>query len=178
MSKSANDIHDELLVLRCQNNDTAALTELVRRWRRRLLRHAFCLLGEREEAEDVTQEAWIAIVRGITRLKDPALFSGWAFRIVTNKCMDTLRRNRRIEKVDEFLMVSEMTDANVEGEQIATQLIQESLRKLPGSAQAILSLKYMEDRSISEISQIMGIPLGTVKSRLFAAREKLKKTMG
>lgn len=174
LTKNANDIHDQLLVLRCQNNDIAALTELVGRWRRRLLRHAFCLLGEKEEAEDVTQEAWIAIVRGITRLKDPALFAGWAFRIVTNKCMDSLRRSRRIEKVDELLQVSEEREVNVGSESETTQLVLESLKKLPGSAQAILSLKYLEDRSINEISQIMGIPPGTVKSRLFAARDKLK----
>ena len=98
MTRTHEDIQDELLVLQCQEGDGDALKALIARWQPRLARLAWRLTGESEAARDVVQDAWLAIVRGLKRLDDPARFRWWAYRIVTNKCADWIRRRsvRRI----------------------------------------------------------------------------------
>lgn len=91
-SAPADDVYDELLVLRCQEGDQDALDELVARWQRRLFDHARRLTQQTDAAWDVVQEAWMAIVRGIGRLQDPASFRPWAYRIVTFKCTEGSER--------------------------------------------------------------------------------------
>ena len=76
-------LNDELLVLRCQEGDAEAFELLVGRWQRRLWRHAWRLTGDESTAWDAVQETWVGISRGISRLVDPAVFSAWAYRIVT-----------------------------------------------------------------------------------------------
>src|SRR5882724_5213511 len=92
MQTPADQVLDELLVLRFQDGDGEALNELVCRWQPRLLRHAWHLTRQLESAADATQESWLAIVRKIDRLRDPAAFRAWAYRIVTHKCADLTRR--------------------------------------------------------------------------------------
>jgi RNA polymerase sigma factor (sigma-70 family) len=74
---------------------------LSRRWHPRVLGHAYRLLGRREAARDVAQEAWLAIVRGLRRLDDPARFKSWSFAIVGNKCRDWIRRTQRRRRLAE-----------------------------------------------------------------------------
>lgn len=92
MDRTHEDIHDELLVLQCQNGDADALKALVARYHPRLGRLAWRLTAERDAVRDIVQESWLAIVRGINRLDDPARFRAWAGRIVRNKCADWTRR--------------------------------------------------------------------------------------
>jgi RNA polymerase sigma-70 factor, ECF subfamily len=88
-------LNDELLVLRCQEGDAEAFEALVGRWQRRLWRYAWRLTGDESAAWDALQEAWIGISRGIGRLADAAAFPAWAYRIVSNKCRDSIRRDLR-----------------------------------------------------------------------------------
>ncbi|MCL2648530.1 MAG: sigma-70 family RNA polymerase sigma factor, partial [Phycisphaerales bacterium] len=88
-------IEEELLVLRCQEGDPAAMEELVLRWQERLWHHARRLSGNDEAAWDVLQEAWMAMVGRMRSLSDPAAFGGWAYQIVSNKCRDWIRREMR-----------------------------------------------------------------------------------
>jgi RNA polymerase sigma-70 factor (ECF subfamily) len=81
--RDPEDIHDEWLVLRCQEGDAAALTELVERWQPRLWRQAMRLTDNSDAAGDVVQQAWVAIIRGLGRLSDAACFRRWAYQIVT-----------------------------------------------------------------------------------------------
>ena len=95
-------IADELLVLRCQEGDIAAFEQLVERWQERLWRHAWRLTGDENAAWDALQETWIGISRGLGRLVEPAAFPGWAYQIVSHKCRDWLRRQRRHREIDEL----------------------------------------------------------------------------
>ena len=88
MRKTRKQLYEELLVLRSLEGDRQALGELVTCWHPRLWRHAYCLIGNREAAEDVVQETWMAIVKGLSRLDAAGAFAGWAYRIVANKCVD------------------------------------------------------------------------------------------
>jgi RNA polymerase sigma-70 factor (ECF subfamily) len=169
-------LNDELLVLRCQEGDAAAFEALVGRWQRRLWRHAWRLTGDESAAWDALQEAWIGISRGIRRLVDVAAFPAWAYQITSNKCRDWARREQRRRQATEVYsegMQREEQEAAAAQQQHTT--LQEALEQLPGPDRAVLSLRYEEQFDTAEIAGILGVPEGTVKSRLFYARQRLRK---
>jgi RNA polymerase sigma-70 factor, ECF subfamily len=176
--RTAEDVYDELLVMRCQDGDGESLTALVNRWQPRLLRHAMRLTREHETAIDVVQDAWVAIVRGIRRLDDPARFAPWVYRIVTNKCADWIRRRQRQRASLVPLAVEPAAkEASAEDAQNEVAAIREAIGQLPREQQAILSLFYVEELSIRNIAEALCLPAGTVKSRLHYARSNLKDVM-
>ena len=181
MEKSPEVIYDESLVLRCQSGEEAALNELVQRWHPKLLRHAAHLTERQEAARDVVQESWLAIVRGLNRLDDPASFPKWAYRIVTNKCADWTRRRQRQRKLNAHAAeeVVETRDDPFESLEVDDELqqLRIALRQMPGEQRAILSMCYLEGMPLRDIAQALSIPIGTVKSRLFHARERLKRLL-
>ncbi len=181
MSRTPEDIHDELLVLQCQEGDNEALRTLITRWQPRLTRLAWRLTCEREATRDVVQDAWLAIVRGIGRLDDPARFRSWAYRIVTNKCTDWTRRHIvRRNVVNDMREAAASTggvssdETDAEGEVVR---LREALTKLPDEQRAILSLHYLDGMRVGEIARTLGLPEGTVKSRMFHARNRLRQAM-
>ncbi len=181
MSRTHEDIQDELLVIQCRDGDDEALRALIARWQPRLGRFAWRLTGEREAASDVVQDSWLAIVRGIRRLDDPARFRAWAYRIVSNKCADWIRRRVAQRSATEGVSteaassVTESADAGESSDDIAR--LREALRTLPNEQRAILSLHYLDGMGLAEIAEVIGVPIGTVKSRLYHARNRLKETL-
>jgi RNA polymerase sigma-70 factor (ECF subfamily) len=172
MDRAVQHVREQWLVLRCQGGDASAFEELILYFHPRLLRHARYLTGSEDVAMDVVQETWMAVVRGIDRLGDPALFRPWAYRIATNKCADRLRaagrerqaiRDRPAHSAPESLVLSDNEE-----------LIQMAMAMLAADQRSILSLRYLEDMSTRQIAQVLSIPEGTVKSRLHAARNQLK----
>ena len=173
--------YDELLVLRCQDGDASALNELVDRWQSRFVGHACRLTGQRDSARDAVQEAWLAIVRGMGRLDDPTRFAPWAYRIVGNKAVDWVRRQGRRRRLDQDLLdeqrrEEELARGELAGDQ-GQELLVAALRALPRPQQALLALYYQDGFSVREIADILEIPAGTVKSRLFHARGQLKRAL-
>jgi RNA polymerase sigma-70 factor (ECF subfamily) len=175
MSQSER-IDDELLVLRCQEGETAAFEQLIDRWQERLWRHAWRLTGDEDAAWDALQEAWIAIARGLGRLEDAAAFRGWAYRIVSHKCRDWIRRQHRRRRADEAYS-QQMQEAEYEAAEAEQRCVslKEAVARLPRRDRAILALRYEEEFDMAEIAEILGVPAGTVKSRLFYARRRLRK---
>ena len=168
MHDKRSQVEDELLVIDAQAGDRSAMESLVRRWQRRLWSHALRLTGDQEGAWDVTQQAWLGIVRGLPKLEDPARFRAWAYRITTNKSYDWIR-----EKVS--LPRSPLPD--VPGRERRSEratTVDELLQQMDAAKRAALCLYYFENLSIAEMSVALDIPQGTVKSRLHAAREQLK----
>ena len=135
MSRYSERIQDELLVLRCQEGDGAAFEDLVERWQERLWRHAWRLTGNEDAAWDVLQEAWMGIARGIRRLEDAAAFPAWAYRIVSNKCRDWIRRERRRREVHEAYSenIDQEEDDHCETRERCADL-KEALARLPAVA--------------------------------------------
>ena len=178
MGRTQQDIRDELLVLQCQAGDGKALKTLIDRWQPRLARLAWRLTGEHEAARDVVQDAWLAIVRGLKRLDDPAQFRSWAYRIVNNKCTDWTRRRivqRRATKhlQEQAVSVHQVrTDRSDDVAQLRT-----ALANLPGQQRALLSLHYLDGLSVAEMARVLSVPQGTLKSRLFHARNRLKQAL-
>ncbi len=171
---------DELLVLRCQGGDAAALELLAERWQPCLLRLAR-RLTQSAEADETVQEAWVAIARGLGRLEDPAHFGTWAYRIVARKSADWIRRRQRGRRLAAEIAREPAADPAEPGaalerdEQIAR--LRRALREIPADRRSVLELFYLEELSVRQIARALGVPAGTVKSRLFHARKALRQTL-
>jgi RNA polymerase sigma-70 factor (ECF subfamily) len=172
---------DEYLVALSQAGSVEALDGLARRWTPRLLRYAGRVLGgsgdAAETARDVVQETWIGAIRGLEALRDPAQFPAWIYGIATRKCADVIRANQRRRKFDDGGV------AGSSGEQRSLTPEQQidlatAIRGLPPMHRAVVDLFYREEFHVEEIASILGIPAGTVKSRLHHARETLRRRLG
>ena len=174
MPNPVEQIADEILVMDAQSGNRAAFDALVSRWQKRLWRHAFHLTGGAEAAWDIAQESWLDIVRGLTRLHDPARFGAWAYRIVSHKSYDWRGRHGRECSPD---VEPEDTPAvtGAQGKHETATDVHEILRRLTARAQVVLNLYYLEGFSVAELAGILETPEGTVKSRLHAARIEFRK---
>ncbi len=178
MTRSLRTIRDELLVLRSQGGDEKSLDLLIKSWQVRLWRHARRLTGRGDAAWDVLQETLIAIVKGLHRLDDPALFRTWAYRIATNKCADWTRKQQRDRKLLQTAAQNYQPPSIKDNEPSDDeQRLHDAMGNLSGDRQAILAMHYQEGMAIAEIAVALNIPAGTVKSRLFHARMQLKELL-
>lgn len=169
MNAEYSDIEDQLLVMDAQDGDASAMEKLVTRWQKRLWLHAYRLTDNVQAAWDVTQQSWLGIIKGLNRLEDPANFKAWVYKITTNKAADWYKKNKAVSYAPcELLETIECKEQKEIG-------IKELLDKLDIKKKIVLSLYYFEQLSISEISNALNIPAGTIKSRLAAARNELKE---
>lgn len=156
-------------VARCRIGDESALTHLIERHRTRLVRTAANLLRDKHEAEDVAQEAFLKGFREIGKLRDDRAFSGYLYRICVRLCMDRLRLKRaEIAELDSIQLDEGSTIEN-------RVVIEKLLACMPYDLRATLVLREVEQLSYEEVAEAMGVPVGTVRSRLHAAREKFRK---
>jgi len=169
-------IYAELLALRCRRGDREALAELVEHWERRLLYFVRRLVDDEQEAWDVLQETWLGVFRGIKSLNDGACLSTWLYRVARNNCVNHLRKKMKLREmesgnipVDDFS--EEVSDHAFED----ADLVHRSLDKLPLLQREVITLFFLEDMSIAEMSSVLDVPPGTVKSRLFTAKRTLRK---
>ncbi len=179
MRKSWAQIYDELLVLKCQQGSKDAFEELVERWQKRLWHYAFQVTGSESAAWDVVQEAWFAIIKGLSKLQDAAAFPSWAFRILNNKCADWLRKQHIQSRLNkELIKQAENEPEQKQNNSEESESLRAAIAKLPPDARALLTLRYREGFDIGQIAVILGIEEGTVKSRLHRTLEKLRQVMG
>jgi RNA polymerase sigma-70 factor (ECF subfamily) len=182
MPKQSEHARDELLVLACREGDAVAFRALVARWQEPLWRHAFRLTGRDDAAWDVLQESWMAIWRGLPQLRDPAAFRRWAFTLVTRAATNRLRLAPP-EVADDDALTAGLTEAAARGtsdenqRDAAVSLVRAALRGLEREHRVVLSLHHLEGFALWELAQILGVPEGTVKSRLHAARGHLREQL-
>lgn len=169
-------ISDELLVLHAQEGSPEAFGLLVERWQERLWRFARRLTDDEQAAWDVSQETWSVISRRIGRLQDAAAFPAWAFQVARNKSSDWIRRRQRRRRADAgYAERVHETAQRREAVERQYATIKEALADLSSRDRTILSLRYEEGFNTDEIAAIMEIPSGTVKSRLYYARKRLRR---
>lgn len=176
MRKSRSQIYDELLILKCQTGDKAAFEELVKRWEKRLWHYAYKVTGSDSAAWDIVQETWVGIVKGIRKLLDVAVFPQWVFRILNNKCADWLRKCHLQNRID--IELSRETQNEFDAKQsvdIKSELLPPAIMKLSPEQRLLLMLRYNEDFDIGQIAEILGVPEGTVKSRLNRTLNQLRE---
>lgn len=172
--RNRSEVLDEYLVLSCQRGRREALELLAKRWHPKMVRYACRMTGSVDAAADLAQDSWLAIARGIRRLKDPTRFRSWAYRIVTNKCRDWIRRQQRDRARSSELPAETVDPATLRGPDQRIMRLRSALKDLPADRRAILSMYYLEGFSVTEIGRTLDIPAGTVKSRLFRARQELR----
>jgi RNA polymerase sigma-70 factor (ECF subfamily) len=168
---------DELLVLAAQARDFRAFERLASRWHPRLLRHARRLTGDADGAQEAVQEAWVAIARGLGRLADPAAFGAWALRITGRRCADWVARRQRIRQRFADLDAAANVPAAADERADDVALLREAVRGLEAQERALLAMRYVEGLTLGEIAGALGVPVGTVKSRLYHARERLRAVL-
>lgn len=180
MRRNKGRILDEYLVACARDGDQRAFTQLVERWQGKLLAHAFRLAGDREVARDAVQDAWTDIARSLRKLRDTAAFPAWAYRIVTRRVADHIRKaqKRRAlateiqeQPVDDTIMVDSI-ESNADGIPL-----KQAIATLPQGQRAVIALFYTEELSVAEISAVLSVPAGTVKTRLMNARRKLRQVL-
>ncbi|MBB5014878.1 sigma-70 family RNA polymerase sigma factor [Rehaibacterium terrae] len=177
MRRDSGRIYDEYLAAAARAGDRAAWERLVARWHPRLLRHAWRLTGDGEQARDRVQEAWMEILRGLRRLDDVAAFPAWAFRIVTRRCQRAYRHaEREREGIDALAVATPSSTPEHASGEFAAELGQvlAAMQSLPASQRAALALFHLDNLSVAEIAIALDVPPGTVKTRLMHARRKIR----
>ena len=161
-----------LLVLRCQVGDERAFAQLMDQFGARTLRYLRALVGE--EAEDVQQEVWLAVYRGIAALADPRAFRTWLFRTARHRALDFLRKRKRERDLIEGISLERSHDNQAAGpDNSVTDSMLDALDDLAPAHREVCLLRYRDDLSYAEIALVMGCSIGTVRSRLHYARERL-----
>ena len=177
-----NSDDDGSLVERAQAGDTAAFEELVRRHQQFAYHVALRALGRPQDAEDVTQEAFLRAWEGLPGFRRQAQFQTWLYRIVINLCYNRRPRLRReYNSIDDgsgrFSLVDENfqrdPDEYLEGKELFN-FLHDQLDLLPENYRLMMLLRFREGCSYADIADILDVPLGTVKTGIYRARERLK----
>jgi RNA polymerase sigma-70 factor (ECF subfamily) len=179
---------DDALVLRARSGDIAAFEVLVDTRIDRCHRIAWSILSNDEDAADATQEAFVAAWRQLPRLRDSSAFDGWLNRIVANTALSARRHRVRLREVavrpavpgSEPLQLEPPPDLHARtqmDEIVDNDAIGRAFDRLRPKDRMILVLHHVEERSVAEIARSLGVPLGTAKWRLHAARNALEKAM-
>lgn len=171
---------DKDLVLEFQSGNAQALNQLVKHWHKPFCEKAYWLVKDADAAKDIAQDSWKVIIDKIDKLEKPESFGSWGLRIVCNKSIDWLNKNSRVQKhLDQIKNEqSQQNTAEDTDDNSALKLkLLEAFKKLPLHQQTVIQLFYTEDYSLKEISETLSISVGTTKSRLFHAREKLKQLL-
>ena len=183
------------LVQRAQAGDREAVSELVQSQQTYVYSIAMSLMHNQADAADMTQEAFIRLLRSLGTYRGETKFTTWLYRLVTNICLDGLRRRGRpVESLDEQGSGQAGDSAQTSGERLAdsdrwTQPeerlelresateVREALASLPATQRLALTLHYFEDLRYEDIAETMGLPLNTVKSHIRRGKERLAQVL-
>jgi RNA polymerase sigma-70 factor (ECF subfamily) len=175
---------DEQIVERALAGDREAFGEIVCRWERRIFALAYGILGREEDARDATQETFIAAFRNLGAFRGDAKVSSWLHRIAVNQC---ITRQRRAKVRGETSLEAEEEDGGAqfvsrddvspsewtEGEE-RSEAVRRAVNSLPPELRSVVVMKEFEDLTFQEIADALGVPLSTVKSRLYTALKQLR----
>lgn len=166
------------LIQSIRKGNTRAFSELVNRYKDLVYTLTLRMLGNREEAEEVSQDTFIKVFNSLEHFKGDSKISTWVYRIAYNTCLDRIR----LRKSRKFLDVGEMQDFIFTEMDTALdkmvreergRLVGQCLAKLPCEDAGLLTLFYFEEKSLLEIENILNVPVNSLKVRLFRARKKL-----
>jgi RNA polymerase sigma-70 factor (ECF subfamily) len=178
-------VDDGRLVRRAQRGDQEAFAELVTCHQRYVYNLAYRLLRDADEAEDLAQEAFLRAWQGLSSFRGEAKFTTWLYRIVTNLCYNRLTSLRRqllnigLEEAENpsapLALPSNEEPAAAVAAAEQRAFLHRQIAALPAKYQLVITLFYLQEFSYQEIAQVLDLPLGTVKTHLFRARERLKR---
>jgi RNA polymerase sigma-70 factor (ECF subfamily) len=167
-------IYEQTLVVRCQLGDEDAFRELFELYAGRLQLFVRRMIST-DQTEDLLQEIWIAIFKGLPRLNEPAKFRPWAFRIARDRVFREFRKRRiPVEPIEDNQLAHIAPEENPL-DRVDLEELQERLQTLSPPHREVLILYYLEELSYEEIARITSTSLGTVRSRIHYAKNTLRK---
>ncbi|RKD28000.1 RNA polymerase sigma-70 factor, ECF subfamily [Caminicella sporogenes DSM 14501] len=182
--------NEKKLIEKSKKGDVESFEKLIEKYQVIAFNIAYRLIGNVEDAKDVTQEALIKVYKFLKNFKGESSFSTWLYKIVMNTCLDMIRKNNKIHTISLDKPIEnkngnynfELSDnKNVLDEKIEQdekiKIIQRAIKKLPEKYRVVLVLRDLQDFSYSDISDIINCPVGTVKSRINRGRMQLKEIL-
>lgn len=184
------EVFEKRLLQKSKAGDRLAFAELVEIYKDKINSLAYRMLGNAQDAEDITQETFMRIYANLHRYDEQYKISTWIYRIANNLCIDKIRKRRvrsnqfsldaEITGTDGLDLYNTMRDTDPLPEQQVIQYelqdrIREAMLSLTPKYRTIMILRYLEDLSLQEISEIVGLPVATVKTRVHRGREALRK---
>jgi RNA polymerase sigma-70 factor, ECF subfamily len=174
-------LKEEFAIIReCTNGQSERFAVLVDRYRSLAYNSAYRMLGDQDAAEDVAQESFIAAYQGLKDFKFGSRFSTWLYTIVMNKCRDCLRAKRPGVSLDDLAEVRSDRGPSPEERASSHQtgdIIQDALNALPPEYREVIILKHVQDLEYTEIADILGVSVGSLKVRAHRGREMLKRAI-
>lgn len=171
MSRETERLEDEIAILQYRSGDREALSRLIARRQRPLYAYIRAVLGDSEAAWDVSQEVWAGVVKALRRPRKIRCFSAWLYRAAHNKCVSYLRRKGRAAELEDSAPES-IPDAISQVED--AKALRDALGRLPLPQREARTLYYLDDMPIRSIAEALGVPAGTVQSRLYHAKLKMR----
>jgi RNA polymerase sigma-70 factor (ECF subfamily) len=176
MTDIAERIYRSVLVVRCQAGDRAAFEELVELYQPRLRHFLASMIGDAHAADDLLQEVWFDVYRGVARLADPRAFPAWLYQIVRHRALAELRKKRQpLSSLDgiDLAEAEEGDDFSAED----AERINLALGQLAPAHREVLMLRFFEGMAYEDIARVTGCQLGTVRSRIHHAKRVLRRVM-
>ena len=187
LKRSQSRAEDSVLIRRALRGDQKSFERLRLKYHESIYNLIYRMIREKEEVEDLTQEAFIKAFTSLSSFNEEYAFSTWLYKIATNNCIDYIRR-RKLQKfsIDKPVeskdsdFTFELPDSTYEPDReiIDRQrknLLEEAINALPPKYRKVIRLRHTEEREYQEIADLLGLPLGTVKAHIFRARELLYK---
>jgi RNA polymerase sigma-70 factor, ECF subfamily len=176
---------DEHLLELALRGDGASFGELAERWRRKIFSFVCRYVGNAEEAEDLTQDTFTKAFQNLDRLADPARFSSWLYKIALNECRMRFRKKKNVSHVslaDEddaegIDIVDGVTPEHHLRDKEVGLVLRTALQALPEEQREVILMKEYQNLKFQEISEIMNVPLSTVKSRMYLGLKTLRRMM-
>lgn len=184
-----NKRNDYEIVARAKDGDKKAYDELTLMYKDAVFSIVYRMVHNQQEAEDLTQEAFIKAYNSISHFNEEYAFSTWLFKIATNNCIDFFRKRKlktysmdksikyKDEEIQQEYADSEPTADKTLLAKEKSKTIRQAIDQLPGKYRTAIVLRHHDEKSYEEIADILNLPLGTVKARIFRAREMLKKLL-
>ena len=171
---------DAELIARVVEGDREAFDEIMRRHEDRVFSVCLRIMADRDKALDSTQETFLTVFRKASQFKGNAALGTWIYRIAVNTCYDQLRKAKR-RKADPLPDFVDPTDPSAE-EAVESAALRSELRaaldELPQDFRAAIVLSDIEGMSLPEVAAVLGVPVGTVKSRIFRGRRQMAQRLG
>lgn len=163
-------MNDATAIEKCRKGERQAFRYLVERYQAQAVGHAVAILGNREDAQDAVQEAFIDAFQSIKRFDSTRRFYPWFYVLLRNRCFKMAARRKPLESVEETEILA--PQPNVSREE--TLALESALHDLSAEDRELITLKYLDGLSYEELSERLEIPKGTVMSRLFNARKQMQ----
>ncbi|WP_220204858.1 RNA polymerase sigma factor [Reticulibacter mediterranei] len=185
IATTSADENDAELVVASQGGDQDAFAQLVQRHQRRVFNLVFRMLQQYEEANEVTQETFLAAWQGLSSFRGDARFSTWLYRIAYNCCLKQLEQRKKDKALNAAIQAEHLLDHADKEERASTvleihdyqNLVREHLSMLPAKYRVVLVLRHLQEMTYEEMAEILTIPIGTIKTHLFRARNLLKERL-